>query len=739
MLVQSHSPRRLKLQSVWKVLSRPPLLASPHLLESKLQELSPSSSQGVSPSTTRERKREVTFVAEREMGRSELAWGEYRSCEENRQGSVESGSEFGRGWAAGQMPEKIVPKRGVEFPEEVRRETIRTDFKREKDGVQLDEACKETARTASERQAKEETGGGSEQMASPKQVEDWELFSEMAKLDSLLSPDGGSVHTNGRFNPKQADEFEQGDSRQVEAARFGNVLEGEGLNKVRASVFGNGAHRSKDCGRKGGLSRDLESPQESAHSITPRAENVSRTASLSPRVRRRAIKPRARARKTSAVLAMEGLDEEFRDVFSRLKGESPEKQGPVKSADGVSGDRFSGQDEESPGKQGPEAAVRRDMEGVAERDPAVEKGTGHRRKAEEAHRTVRNEGKETVDRKGRGDPSSWTSRLERVHGRIGGPFGYLRGEIESPGGSPRRPKTVDGSGIRNPLSLERMNGSIGADSESRTRSTGSPLGSSRRGTPRGGSEPGGSEPVKRKPDSLTAFLERMNGHIGAGSSTSSQTSARSQRGFAKQGGVKHGVVETPVGLKVRSSIDKLDRKGIADLTNSVIASVADHKRRQVEEKEIFQEGAFVSGTGGLFFDTPPERLEKESVSPQFQKSPQQGAFRTEEDNFQSKESTSAEVSQQINDEESKFIEVPSPKNGTQSESSEREENVSSSQNPEERPEEAESGTGDYAGLLELLRRERKKRAETEGRVAELENEVLECSTGCSLQVKNANH
>lgn len=678
-----------------------------------------------------------------EMGRPELAWGEYRSCEKNRQGWIESGSEYGRGWAAGQSQEKIVRKCGGESPEEVRREPVRTNFECERDGDSLKEDCKETVRTASQGQGKGQTGGGFEQMASPKQVEDWELFSEMAKLDSLLSPEAGSGR---RYSPEQTDGIEQADSRTVgKAARFESVLEGERLNEVRASGGGNCADRSKDCGRagmKGGLSRDLESPQESAHSATPRAENTSRTASLSPRserVRRRTSKPHARGaqagpRKTSALLAMEGLDEEFRDVFSRLKGESPQQQGPVNTADGDSGDRFSGQDEESPGKQGPEAAVRRDMEGVAERDPAVEKGTGHRRKEEEAHRTIAKEGKETVDGKGLGDPSSWTSRLERVHGSIGGPFGYLRREVESPGGSPRIPKTVDGNGKRNPLSLERMNGSIGADSECGNRSTGSPLGSSRRRTPRGGL---GSEPVKRKPDSVTAFLERVNGRKGAGSPTSSQTSARSQRGFAKQGGVKHGFVEMPVGLKVRSSIDKLDRKGIADLTNSLIASVAGHKRRQVDEKEISQEGAFVSGTGGLTFDTPPEQLEKENVSPQFQRSPQQGAFRTEEDKLRSKERTSAEESQRVNGEESKCIEVPTQKNGAHFESSKRGENVSSPQNPEERPEEAESGAGDYASLLELLRRERKKRAETEGKVAELENEVLECSTGYSLQVRKA--
>jgi hypothetical protein len=685
----------------------------------------------------REREREVTFVAGKgrgEMGRSALASGEYISCEENRQGWVGSGSEYGGSWAAGQSQEKIVQKRGGESPEEVRGNTVRTDFECERDGDSSNEPCNETVRTASQGQGKGETRSGSEQMASPKQVEDWELFSEMAKLDSLLSPDAGSAPTNGRYSSKQTDGLEQADSQTVEAAKFGSVLEGERLNEVRA---GNCADCSKDCGRagrKGGLSRDLESPQESAHSVTPRAENNSRTASLSPRVRMRASKAHARAaharaRKTTAVLAMEGLDEEFRDVFSRLKGETPEKQGPVKTADEDSGDRYSGQDKESPGKQGSEAAVRRDMEEVAERDSAVEKVSGHRRKGEEARRTVANEGEETVDGKGPEDPSSWTSKLERVHGSIGGPS---RGEIESPGGSPWRPKTVDGNGKRDPLSLERMNGSIGADPESRNRSTGSPLGSSRRGTPRGGS---GSEPPKRKPDSVTAFLGRVNGRIGAGSPSSSQTSARSQRGFAKQGGVKHGVVVTPVGLKVRSSIDKLDRKGIADLTNSVIASVADHKRRQVEEKEISKEGAFESGTGGLTFDTPSERLEKENVSPEFQRSPQQGAFGIEQDEFRSKESTSAEESQRVNGEEPECIHIPSQKNGTQLESSERGEDVSGPQNPEERPEEAESGAGDYTGLLELLRRDRKKRAETEGRVAELENEVLECSTGYSLQVR----
>jgi hypothetical protein len=31
----------------------------------------------------------------------------------------------------------------------------------------------------------------------------------------------------------------------------------------------------------------------------------------------------------------------------------------------------------------------------------------------------------------------------------------------------------------------------------------------------------------------------------------------------------------------------MDRKAIADPTNGLLASVADHKRRQVEKKEIF--------------------------------------------------------------------------------------------------------------------------------------------------------
>jgi hypothetical protein len=47
------------------------------------------------------------------------------------------------------------------------------------------------------------------------------------------------------------------------------------------------------------------------------------------------------------------------------------------------------------------------------------------------------------------------------------------------------------------------------------------------------------------------------------------------------------------------------------------------------------------------------------------------------------------------------------------------------------------GAGNHATLLELLHQEQKKGAETDERVAELENEVLECSTGCSLRVKNA--
>jgi hypothetical protein len=156
----------------------------------------------------------------------------------------------------------------------------------------------------------------------------------------------------------------------------------------------------------------------------------------------------------------------------------------VKSTDEDSGDRITGQDKESLRKQGPEAAVHRDIEGVAERDPATNKG--RRSQSEEAHRTMANEGKEIVDKKGPGDPSSWKSKLERVHGSIGGPCGFVREEIESLRGSPRRPEIVDGNGKWDPLALEFVSKSIGSASKRRKRSTKSAHSSSCRGTPHGG-------------------------------------------------------------------------------------------------------------------------------------------------------------------------------------------------------------------------------------------------------------
>jgi hypothetical protein len=58
------------------------------------------------------------------------------------------------------------------------------------------------------------------------------------------------------------------------------------------------------------------------------------------------------------------------------------------------------------------------------------------------------------------------------------------------------------------------------------------------------------------------------------------------KGLRNNVGLSTGLFETPVGLKVTLSIDTMYRKGIADPTNGVLASIADHKRRQVEKKEI---------------------------------------------------------------------------------------------------------------------------------------------------------
>lgn len=519
----------------------------------------------------------------------------------------------------------------------------------------------------------------SEQMASPKQVEDWELIAEMTRLDSLLSPDAGKRRSDKVRSP-------------IETATPGPVTGG----KERRGL--------------GAVSRELESPQESISGRTPPTGRFSREPSRSPRNPTRAR--RARPRRATAVEAMESLNREFEDVFSRIEQESPRKGGPVLGAgEGSAGavEGQSGGEREKQGLQSLEGTVRAVSE-AAERDPLSEDRNRDGKKG----RGGESEGNGSSVPVGGGAYVGRTVQLHRNSSTI-------RRSAKSQGGT---------AGLGATPQRDQRKGELRSEMEQKVAGSFTPgtRGSSRLGSPSRMVSISGNE----KPNhGRTHRLERSYGEIG-GPGDSPRSGGDTPGGAkisAKKGGGALRESRLGSGQTMRSSIDKLDRRRIEDLTSSVIASVAERKRREEKERETAEEINREVEKEKVEIESPHAQTRDELASPQSQAKANAVSSRKPEERIEHRQ----EVKALQNRTAMKSPEVaPSPYKGHLE--------VAGPGNKKQSPEEAEEvprEAGDYCALLELLQRERQKRAETEGREAELERELLENSTSYSLKVKQA--
>ncbi|GAQ79779.1 hypothetical kinesin-like protein [Klebsormidium nitens] len=673
----------LGLQSVQRVLSRATSRACTHAhpfspLSAYGSDYSPCSSQGnrspsefvtprVGKMTSRMRSK-LSPARDASAGVS-LTWAE---------------SENERSWAEKDWDRKSVPA-AEERPGSVRRDGSIISVRKEGAEQGLTEEHDESN--------SDQLTSRSEQMASPKQVEDWEIIAKMARLDSLLSPDAGKVRNYEKHSPS------------------GNVSPGR--------VTGEKERRAV-----GAFSRELESPQESTFAGTPPPGRFSREPSRSPRVGKSAA-ARARPRRASAVEAMESLNKEFEDVFSRIDKESPRKGGPVSGAGEALTGGFDGQNGGECERQGPEhvgGTVRTDRE-AAERDPfsVYRNGDGKNDRGSVSKSSVYEDGEAYVGR---------TLQLHRINSSIEKAPERDEGRTASAGATPKRNQL-----LKEELQFETGR-RLAASLTPGTRE------SSRVGSP---SRVVSSSGFERPKHGKKHRLERSYGEIG-GPGDSPQPGGDSPGGTKSSGKKGRGALQKSklsAGQTVRSSIDKLDRRRIEDLTSSVIASVAERKRREEIERETTREASLEVDLEKVGYNSRMERVEinsqKEKVA--YDSPHVQAAGKALNEQGSPKSNT---VSPERMDGRTEALKrVGNPEQGTGvtspevASSSRGQLDIPRAGGKKQSPGKAGEScgeAGDYDALLELLQRERQKRAETEGREAELERELLENSTSYSLKL-----